>query len=48
MLHWPAIDRDGVTEHVEESDDLLSQERFRDLVTRLVRADEDQAVAVRR
>ncbi|MEV0638631.1 polyprenyl synthetase family protein [Streptomyces sp. NPDC050619] len=48
MLQWLAIDRDGVTERAEESVDLLSQERFRDLVARLARADEDRADAVRR
>ncbi len=46
MFQWLAIDRDGVTERAEESVNLLSQERFRDLVAQLAHADEDQTAAV--
>jgi geranylgeranyl pyrophosphate synthase len=43
MLHWLAIDRGGATERAQESGDLLNQERFRDLLTQLTHADEEQA-----
>jgi geranylgeranyl pyrophosphate synthase len=42
MLRWLAIDRGGVTERAGETGDFLGQERFRHLVARLARADEDR------
>jgi geranylgeranyl pyrophosphate synthase len=47
MLHWPAIDRDGVTERAGESGELLKQERFRRLAARLTRAEETAGLSRR-